>query len=249
MRLRISLVIALMGLMMADPVSAQNRFGFFGGLNIASQGGDMEEVGDELAREFQIQFNGTWESETSSSTGFGAGFSYFVETSETFGIQVEGQYIQRGSKIQTAGQDITTGGLPPSLVVTTTFKLKYLEIPILARYSPSPDAKVRPVFLGGFDIGVKTGADLEVEVSGSSQSQDMSSGYEDFTFGALLGVGMDVQTGKTAHLLVQARYYLGLTDPIDDPTIQAKSGDLGFFVGFEFDLRPTARGGKETPKL
>jgi hypothetical protein len=206
----------------------------------------MEEVGNEIDAEFEAQFGGTWNSEKSSSTGLGLGASFLIETSETVGLQLEAQYIQRGSKIQTAGQDITTPGLPSSLDVTSTFKLKYFEIPFMARYSPSPEAKVRPVFLGGFAIGFKTGAELEVEVGGTSPSQDISSLYEDYTVGAIFGVGMDVKTGKTAHLLVQARYYLGLTDPMAGSAAEAKSSDLGFFVGFEFDIRPTASSTKET---
>lgn len=234
------MVIVLAGMVLASQASAQNRFGLFGGINIANQGSGMEEVGNQIDSEFESQFGGTWNSKKSSSTGVGVGVSFLIQTSETVGLQLEAQYIQRGSKIQTSGQDISMAGLPSSLDVTSKFKLKYFEFPFMARYSPNPKAKVRPVFLGGLVIGFKTGADLEVETGGTSSSQDISEGYEDYTAGALFGVGMDVKTGRTAHLLVQARYYLGLTDPLAGTAVEAKSGDLGFFVGFEFDLQPTA---------
>ena len=166
-----------------------------------------------------------------------------------FGIQIEGQYIRRGSKIQIAGRDIPTAGVPASLVVTTKFKLNYLELPALLRYSPSPEAKVRPVFLAGPVIGIKTGAHFEIEVEGASQSVDASSGYQELTVGLLGAIGMDVRVGKTTHLLLQARYYLGLTNPLDDPDIEAKSGDIGFFAGLEFPLTPKKSAVEETPQL
>ena len=42
--------------------------------------------------------------------------------------------------------------------------------------------------------------------------------------------------GETSFVTAQARYYLGLTNPIDDPQLEAKSGDFGIFVGMEFLL-------------
>jgi len=249
MRVRICLSAVLMFIIFAGPAAGQNRFGFFGGINIANQGGDMEEVGNMLAQEFETQFGGTWDSEKSSSTGFGLGLSYFIQTSPTFGIQIEGQYIRRGSKIQTAGRDLTTAGIPSSLVVTTTFKLNYFELPALVRYSPSPEANVRPVFLAGPVIGIKTGANFDVEVGGSSQSVDASSGYQDYNVGLIGAIGMDIRAGENTHILLQARYYLGLTNPIDDPTIEAKSGDFGLFAGLEFPIKPRKNEEEANPKL
>ncbi len=74
----------------------KNRAGFFGGLNLANQGGDMEMMGRLLAEELENEIGGTWSSKKSSNMGLGRGGFYTIQTSPTFGFQIEGQYIRPG---------------------------------------------------------------------------------------------------------------------------------------------------------
>lgn len=210
----------------ADDAAAQGRFGFFGGLNFANMGGDMDDAGDELAAELEAEFGGTWTAEKAAKTGLGVGAYYFVPSTPTLGFQIEAQYIRRGVKF-----DITGGGEEAE----AGLKLDYFEIPLLLRISPgAEDSDARLVFLVGPVIGFKAGADLEVEVGGQSASTDIGDEFKSTTFGALGGVGVTVATGENAAFLLQARYYLGLSNALDDEDFSSKSGDFGFFAGMEF---------------
>lgn len=220
-------------LLMAGSAQAQaqygNRAGFFIGLNFANQGDDMEMIGQMLPDELELV--GTWTSSKSANMGMGLGGYYTIQTSPTFGVQIEGQYIRRGSKIDLKGSD----GIS-SITFETEFQINYMEFPILARFSPNQEATFRPVIMLGPVIGFKTGADLKISFEGESASQSMSDDYKTTTFGLLGSLGFSAQVGKTSFLSIQARYYKGLTNPIDDPELVAKSQDFGIFVGMEFLL-------------
>ena len=223
---------------LAEPLASRGSFGFFGGVNVASLGGDFGTVGTTLASEAEAEFGGDWTSSTSSLTGLGLGAYYLMNLSPTFGLQIEGQYVQRGGSL-----DLTGSGIPDygSLDMKTNLKFSYFEIPVLARYKGNPDAKVRPVLLGGLVFGLKVSSTIEVEAAGGSQSRDLSEGVNSLTFGLLGGAGVAFDVGETTALVIQARYYLGLTEPVDDSDFSTKSGDFGFFAGLEFPM-----GGKAT---
>ncbi len=222
-------------LLMAGSAQAQaqygNRAGFFIGLNFANQGDDMEMMGQMLADELELETGDSWSSSKGSITGLGLGGYYTIQTSPTFGVQIEGQYIRRGSKLDLEGSD----GIS-SITFETEFQINYMEFPILARFSPNQEATFRPVIMLGPVIGFKTGADLKISFEGESASQSMSDDYKTTTFGLLGSLGFSAQVGKTSFLSIQARYYKGLTNPIDDPELVAKSQDFGIFVGMEFLL-------------
>jgi len=241
MRVRIPTIIVLVLFVSFPSAQAQetvNRFGFFAGLNVANMGGDMEMLGESLAAEFQDQFGGTWTSSKGSATGLGVGVTYLVAFSPTLALQIEGQYVRRGAKLETPGRDITTSGLPSSLDVVTRFKLDYLELPLLLRISPGPGNKARPVFFAGPVIGMRVGADAEIEVEGQSSSEDASDLFNSYSYGLLAGIGLDAKVGENTQLLVQGRYFLSLSNQLDTTQADSKSGDFGFFLGIEFPLRP-----------
>jgi len=234
------LSVLLIGAVLLLTDSAQaltgNRAGFFVGLNFANQGGDMERVGQELADELEFELGGSWTSSKGSNMGLGLGGFYTIQTSPTFGVQIEGQYIQRGTKLELKGTIDSYGYELGSVTLDTEFQINYLEIPVLARFSPSPAAKFRPLFLVGPVIGFKTGANLKMSAQGESESESISEGYKSVNFGLLGGVGFSALVGKTSYITVQARYFMGLTNPITDDEFNAKSGDFGIFAGMEFAI-------------
>jgi hypothetical protein len=150
-------------------------------------------------------------------------------------LQLEGQYILRGGGFDLRGTNVPSVG---ALDMEVGFKLSYIEFPLLARYRGNPSAKVRPVLLGGPVVGFKVASSMEISAQGESASQDISDGVNSTTFGLLAGVGLAIDVGQTTALVFQGRYYLGLTEPIDDADFSAKSGDFGFFAGLEFALGP-----------
>jgi hypothetical protein len=220
---------------MAGHAAADNRGGFYLGLNFANQGGDMEQVGRDLGRELEAEIGGNWATSKGSITGLGLGGYYLIEHTPTVGFQVEAQYIRRGTKLTLDGTGIPAA-VPPNVSMDALFKIDYLEVPLLVRFSPSPEAKFRPIFLLGPVIGLKVGANLEMKANGLSESNDISDGYKSLNLGFLGGVGFAARVGETSSLVVQARYFLGMSNTLDDAVYEASSQDFGIFAGMEFPV-------------
>lgn len=237
-RTSVPVLMATIGvLFVGRPVQAQieSRLGFLGGVNLVNQGGDMEEFGDEMASGLAHELGGFWSSEKKASVGFGVGAYLLMNFTTALGIQVEGQYVRRGFRLDLSGNyegiDISE---------TATFKLDYLEIPVLLRVSPSPGAAVQPLLMVGPVFGIKRGAELGVAVEAGGQSAessvDISEGYNDTTVGLMGAFGLAGPMGSNSRWVLQARYYAGLTNAIDDANVEAKSSDVGIFAGMEFGL-------------
>lgn len=219
---------------MAGKAAADNRGGFYLGLNFANQGGDMEQVGQELGRELEAEVGGSWTTSKGSITGLALGGYYLIEHTPTVGFQIEGQYIRRGTKLTLDGTGIPAA--VPNLSMDALFKIDYLEVPLLVRISPSPDARFRPIFLLGPVVGLKVSANLEMKTNGLSDSADISDGYKSLNLGFLGGIGFAARVGETSSLVVQARYFLGMSNTLDDAVYEASSQDFGIFAGMEFPV-------------
>lgn len=211
----------------AGDAAAEGRFGFFGGLNIANMGGDMEDIGNALAADLEDDLEIDVNLEKSSKTGLGFGAYYFHPVSPTLGLQLEGQYIRRGVKFEFSGA---------GMEADTSLKLDYIEFPILLRISPGPGNDMRPVFFVGPVIGFNAKAEIESEGDGINETEDVKDDFKSTTFGALFGAGLSVAMNEKSNFLLQARYYLGLSNALDDDDFSSKSGDFGFFVGMEFGI-------------
>jgi hypothetical protein len=220
--LAIGLTFGVLALVGAGEVAAEGRFGFYGGLNIANMGGDMDFVGHNYA----ARLGESWSAEKGSKTGIGFGGYYFLALSPTLGLQIEGQSMNRGVAFDLNG---------PGQIGEVKLKLNYFELPVLLRLSPGSGMDGRLVFLAGPVFGFNSTADFEVEIGDSSETTDVSDDIKSTTFGALLGVGFNVAMGETSAFLVQARYYMGLANALDT-SLSSKSGDFGVFAGLEFGL-------------
>jgi len=216
--------------------AAGGKFGFFGGLNIANMGGDAEAFGQALAIGLETEVGGSWSSSKGSASGMGFGLYYYIPSSPTLGFQIEAQYIRRGVKFDLTGTNVT--GVPGQITGDTKFKLDRFEIPLLLRFSPATEGSVQAMILLGPVFSFQASSDLEASFMGQSMSGDASDAFKSTTFGALGGVGMTIRAGETSAVVLQARYYLGLSNAFDDPsgTFDSKHGDFGFFAGMEFGI-------------
>ena len=102
------LVVLSFGILCNWPAAAQaeGSFGFFGGINMAKMGGDIDLFGDLLADVVEAGVGGDWTSENTNQTGPGFGVYYLKQFSPTFGLSFEGQYIQRGTKLDLKGTNV-----------------------------------------------------------------------------------------------------------------------------------------------
>jgi hypothetical protein len=220
---------------------SKGSFGLFGGVNFANLGGDFDEVGKLLADELEIVGGGDWTSSATSRSDLCMGGYYLHGLSRSFGLQIEGQYVRRGGAHDLQGANLPGIG---SVEVETAYKLHYFEIPVLLRYRGNPDAKLRLLFLGGPVIGIKTSSTMVVSTLGESTRKDITDGVKSTTFGLLVGAGIAFNAGESTAVVIQGRYYMGLTEHFEDSTFSedttfsTKSGDISFIAGLEFDLGP-----------
>ncbi|MFO7653535.1 MAG: porin family protein [Candidatus Krumholzibacteriia bacterium] len=210
-----------------DGAAARDRVGFFGGVNIANMGGDMDRLGDEITADLEAEIGGDWSASRKADVGFGAGAYYYLARSTNFGLQLEVQYVQRGTKfgLRVMGLDFEAA-----------FRTAYVEVPLLLRYTPGePEDQIFFMTIGPV-IGFRVGADLELSGQGMSESTDVGDDFASTTVGALVGVGLAHDLTASMSFLLQARYYQGLTDALDTEGYSSRSRDYGFFAGLEFGL-------------
>ncbi len=210
--------------------SAQNKIGFYGGLNIANMGDDADLLGSMLANELEDATEMSWTSSKSSNSGLGVGAYYVIQTSETVGIQIEGLYVQRGVSF-----DLSGGGTDAEIALG----LDYFEIPLLLRFSPSSQGSVHTHFVVGPVIGFNTSATLEASGAGGTASEDIDDEVESTIFGMTGGLGVTIDFGTNTAFMFDARYHLGLSNAVkDDPgdDMSITSGDFSLYAGLEFAL-------------
>lgn len=169
-------------------VNAQEvTFGAKAGLNLASLGGDVEDV-DGL-------------------TSFHFGAVAEISISEKFSVQPELLYSAQGAKIEESYSEVgyTISG-------ESKLKLNYLNIPIIAKYYVAEGFSVE----AGPQLGLLLSAEedweysetFEGETTSESGENDVKDEYKGIDFGFNIGVGYKLNSG----LNFAARYNLGLAN-------------------------------------
>jgi hypothetical protein len=198
-----------------------------GGLNLANAGGDADLLGAALGTGLESQVGGTWISNKKMRTAFDGGIGFSFTGAGIMGGAVEVHYAARGLKwdfLETSG----SGAL-----VKTTMRLNYVEVPILLQITPESSGSVRPVFVLGPVVGFRASSNFVVESGGSV---DLSSGMKSTYFGGVAGVGMRVRTVGGSAFLLQARFLMGFSNLIDDPTVKIRPQDFAILAGYSIGL-------------
>lgn len=153
----------------------------------------------------------------------GGGFAV-LPLSGRLAVQLEGLLSPKGGRLPDGEED-----------VEVTLVLDYFELPVMARVtiarSPSRSFHV----FAGPSVALRTNAKYEVK----STAGDFANGYSDdirdevkrVEFGVNAGAGMNA--GR--HVVVDARYYWGLTDVNRDTSDGAyRNRTLTVFAGYRF---------------
>ena len=108
----------------------------------------------------------------------------------------------------------------------------YLHIPILAKYRFGTMGKVTPVVFAGPAIGFLLSAHSKSYENGTlTDDTNIKSFFKDTDFGVDFGAGAEFPIGKF-RILVDARYYLGLTNAVPSkPGWSMKSRSFIFTAG------------------
>ncbi len=134
------------------------------------------------------------------------------------GVETGLYYSQKGSSDESNG---TSG----------TFKLDYLEVPVLAKFSLGPPGPISPSFVIGPYAGFLLNSEFEGENEFGSGTINLDDDTESIDFGFIAGVGVDFNLGLTK-VNVQTRYGYGLVDVFEDES--SKNRALSITAGIMF---------------
>lgn len=161
-------------------------------------------------------------------TGFLGGVFVTFHLTNTFAIQPEAIYSQRG----------TSENSDPNF--DATIKMDYIDIPVLLRYDIPVVGPIRPFFLAGPAFGIQTKCTIGIEGQGVSASADCDQFSEDpeasfesktFDLSGVFGAGLDFRLGGHT-LMVGARYQHGFSDVVKDASAKSRTWSVVAGLGF-----------------
>lgn len=162
-------------------------------------------------------------------------------------LEIEPTYIQKGTKAEASNVIVYVDGQLVRLDnLSVTYKLSYLEIPVLMRvYLPVPGLK--PYAEAGPTIGINLSSSYTTEYSYQGQSNSEDTDNKDNTksveFGLAFGAGVEFSVAPFTSLFLDARYSLGLTNTASEQATQpgeqsltAKTNGIQISAGIIFGL-------------
>ena len=153
----------------------------------------------------------------SNKTGFHIGAVINIAISEKFSIQPEVVYSQQGAE--------TSNWFSADNI---NLQLDYLNIPIMAEYKIIDGLRAQ----AGPQFGFNTSSKL-------TYKDDDNSDYKDNTASFDIGVGFGAQYELNFGLFFQARYVIGLSNVIEDTTVDpgtdTKNRIINLSVGYFFN--------------
>ncbi|RMF61253.1 MAG: PorT family protein [Calditrichaeota bacterium] len=188
----------------------RHELGLIGGLNLANLASDeMEELGFDL----------------SSRALFGVGAVADVGLSQRLSLHLGSMYLAKGSK--------TPDNEDPDVEIKV--RLTYLEFPFMLKYTFGR-AAARPYVLAGPTLGFRLTAKSHFSGPGIDEEDSIKGETKPVDFGFGFGAGVRIPMGN-AHLFLETRYRLGLTD-IDDTEedISLKTRDVQIMTGVTFPI-------------
>lgn len=190
-------------------VPSRPTIGIMAGVNLASISGD--DISD-----------------VDNRTGVLGGVFVTFHLTNSFGIEPEALYSQRGASLSDAGD------------FDATIKMDYIEIPVLLRFGIPVVGPIRPFFVAGPSFGFQSKCAVTAEGSGVSASVDCDQFDEDpeasidsksFDLSGVVGAGLDFRLGGTT-LMVGARYQHGFSDVVKDASAKNRTWSIVAGLGF-----------------
>ena len=153
--------------------------------------------------------------------GFALGGFLTFNISGDFSVQPELLFVQKGTKWLDGD-------------AKAVFRLTYLEIPILAKYSFPVGTNMNAFVFAGPALALKVGATAYVEVGDESDSENLDEA-KGMDFGLAFGAGMAWPLGNNIFTF-DVRYTLGLGNCMayEGEDIKVKNGAILFLAGLGF---------------
>ena len=183
-------------------------------------------------------FNGTIDFKKMTNVNFGLVAQ--IGLTDNFSIQPELNYVQKGFRIQES-KDITLYEVPIPLGVSAVTAIKYIDVPILAKYKFRGQGASGYVFAGpsvGYALNgnLETHAQVIIDIKVGSTPINLDNvNYERFEVGGVVGAGFEVPIGN-AKLFAEGRYTHGFNEVYEVPIIGAKVKNQSFGVSAGFTV-------------
>lgn len=158
-------------------------------------------------------------------TGLLIGGFALVDFAGPFALQPELLYVQKGAKIE------GTAAFGDALTdVSTTYKVDYLELPVLAKLQIPVVGPASPNVFAGPAFGVKLSERIEMEQWDASGREDAIKNTDvEFVIGGGMDVGLAAGT-----LAVDLRYAMGMSNIPSEGDSDVKNGGIMLTAGFRF---------------
>jgi hypothetical protein len=156
-----------------------------------------------------------------------------------FSLVSEVNFNEKGFRIR-ENTDINLFKINVPLGVRVDTRLRYLDVPIMAKYAFGNGA-VKAYVAAGPQIGyalngrIKTRANFLVDFNLTNTPINLSAlNYQRFDFGAVVAAGVDIPAGN-GKVFIDARYSQGISDSFRLPIVDLdiKNHGFGFGVGYK----------------
>lgn len=132
---------------------------------------------------------------------------------EQFALQPEILYARKGSSLEGEIETVRAG----TARVSADFDFDYLQVPVLAKFRIPTGSAVTPVLYAGPSLAYSLNANADGEVTIDGQTEPINDGIEeenvsDFTFGGVVGGGIQYALDTGGRLSLDFRYGTDLTD-------------------------------------
>lgn len=214
-------ILSILLILTFSNINAQTHisFGVRAGLNIASLSFDPDLAGGI---------------NKSSRTGFKFGGALEVGFAPMFALQIEPMYSQGGCVLDNVPFGFTNGKV--------TFKVSYIEIPILFKVKIPVKGSVTPYAFVGPNLGLVLSANQLAEGGGQSQETDIKDQTTSMVFALDFGAGAGIKVTPLTTVILDVRYSLGLSSVLNDKGKQVsgfnsiKSNGFQIVAGVMFGL-------------
>jgi opacity protein-like surface antigen len=161
-------------------------------------------------------FGGSSATNTSTRTGIALGGQLQATLAPSIFLRVGALYSMRGAS---------------SSNPSGTAKVNYIEFPVVVGYQfAMQGSQVKPYVMAGGQFGFKASCNVESGGTTSDCNTALGTTVASTDFGFTFGAGVGFPAG-TGHIMIDARYYIGMTNLISNAGGGAELKNKGFTVG------------------
>lgn len=157
-----------------------------------------------------------------------------IDFGQGFSLQPELQLTQKGFVVR-EDFPVDLFNLEIPIGVEARTRIKYIEMPILAKYSFGEQVKFYleggPALGYAVDAKIQERAHLLIDINIAEQDLNLQNDlYNRWEVSGMIGAGVTIPAGRAA-FDIGMRYQHSLTDLLDDPIIDVRLRNYGFSFG------------------